>query len=239
MTRVLMLTWFLIRDLFRSLAGIVPLAAALAFGLIAVEYGTDQAQFVTVAGLGIGTICLLTTLLLTSRANQASSYLLLARTRHRSQLLAALVIGGLAITTVLSFLTTGANLLANRLTLDFPSALWIVPTWLVLWFLATALALDLSALAARGGSHLFAWVLLTALLVANDRKAKLQSYGLSGLVQILTFLLWPISTLLSRASANTHDQSYFLALASSLGYAFVLFWLSVRMFRGKDLLWSE
>ncbi len=239
MRHVWALTWFLIRDLFRSLTGIVPLAAALAFGLIAFEYGMDQAQFVTVAGLGIGTICLLTTLVLASRANQASSYLLLARARQRSQLLAALVLGGLATTAALACLIAGVNLLANRLTLDFPSALWIVPTWLVLWLLATALALDLSALAARGGSHLFAWVLLTALLVANDRKAKLLSYGLAGLAQVLTFLFWPIGTLLSRASANIHDRTYLIAMAASLGYTLVFFGLAVRTFKGKDLPWPE
>ena len=64
MKRIVTLTSFLIRDLFRSLAGIVPLACTLAFGLIAFEYGIDQPQFITVAGIGMGTICLATTLVL-------------------------------------------------------------------------------------------------------------------------------------------------------------------------------
>ena len=53
MNRVWTLSLFLIRDLFRSLAGIVPLAVGLGFGIIAFEYGMDQAQFITVAGIGM------------------------------------------------------------------------------------------------------------------------------------------------------------------------------------------
>ena len=79
MTRIATLTSYLIRTLSRSLAGIVPVALALAFGIIAFEYGMDQAQFVTVAGIGTSAICLVTALLLASRANRASSYLLVAR----------------------------------------------------------------------------------------------------------------------------------------------------------------
>ena len=52
MTRIATLTSYLIRTLSRSLAGIVPIALALAFGIIAFEYGMDQAQFMTVAGIG-------------------------------------------------------------------------------------------------------------------------------------------------------------------------------------------
>ena len=61
MRRTWVLARFFVSDLFRSLAGIVPLAAALAFGVIAFEYGMDQPQFITVAGLGTCAICCLTT----------------------------------------------------------------------------------------------------------------------------------------------------------------------------------
>jgi len=239
MIRVWTLALFLTRDLFRSLAGSVPLAAALAFGLLAFEYGMDQAQFITVAGVGIGVICLLTTLLLASRANRASSYPLVARLHHRSELLAALMLGSLGITAVLTILISAANLFADRLTLDFPSALWIVPTWLVLWLLAVALALPLSSLVSRGGSHLLGYTLLTALLLVNDRKATLNARRLDWLVRSVTTILWPISTLMSQASAGSHGRSYFLALALTLAYATLLLALAVQLFEGKDLLWSE
>jgi ABC-type thiamin/hydroxymethylpyrimidine transport system permease subunit len=116
MKRIWTIMLCLIRDLFLSLAGIVPLAAALAFGQIAFEYGMDQAQFITVAGLGTGGICLLTTLLLAGRANRAWAYLLLARLRSRGELLAGLVLGGLLVTAVLSLLITAGNLALGRLT---------------------------------------------------------------------------------------------------------------------------
>jgi hypothetical protein len=239
MSRTSTLAWFLVRDLFRSLAGIVPLAAALAFGLIAFEYGMDQAQFIIVGGIGIGAICLLTTLLLASRANRASSYPLVARLQRRSELLLALISGGLAITAVLAILITVGNLLLGRLTLDLPSALWILPTWLALWLLASALALPLSALTGRGGSHVLGYVLLTALLVLNDQKARLPARRLDWLARAVTAILWPINTLLSQASSGFHGRSYLLALAGTLVYAALLFALADQLFEDKDLLWTE
>jgi hypothetical protein len=239
MNRIWTITLCLIRDLFLSLAGIVPLAAALAFGQIAFEYGMDQAQFITVAGLGTGGICLFTTLLLAGRANRAWSYLLLARLRSRGELLAGLVLGGLLVTGILSLLITAANLALGRLTLDFPSALWIVPTWLNLWLLAAALALALSSLTSRAGSHLAAYTLLTALLLANDRKAWLQFHGFVGLSRAVAAILWPVSTLLAQASNGLHDRTFFLALAGVLAYAVLVFGWSQQTFRTKDLLWTE
>jgi hypothetical protein len=239
MRRIRTLTRFLTGDLFRSLAGIVPLAAALVFGVIAFEYGMDQAQFITVAGVGFGTICLLTTLLLASRANRASSYLLLARLHSRTELLLALAMGGLGITIFLAVLVTSANLLAGRLTLVLPSALWILPSWLVLWLLAVALALPLSALVGRAGSHLVGYVTLAVLLVANDQNAMLRSRDLDWLVRIVNTVLWPVNTLLARASAGSHDRLYFLSLVLTMAYALSLFILSAQLFADKDLLWTE
>jgi hypothetical protein len=239
MKRPWTLAWFLVRDLFRSLAGIVPLAAGLVFGILAFEYGMDQAQFITVAGVGIGATCMLTALLLASRANRAASYLLVARLHNRSELLVALVLSSLGITAVLAVLITVGNLLAGRLTLDFPSGLWILPSWLALWLLAVALALPLSALVSRGGSHLAGFLMLAVLLVANDQKAMLRSRDLDWLVRAVNTVLWPVNTLLARASAGIHDRTYFLALVLTLAYAASLFVLAVQLFADKDLLWTE
>lgn len=239
MSRIWTLTGFLVRELFRSAAGVVPLAAALAFGVIAFEYGMDQPQFMTVAGAGTGAICLLTGLLLASRANRAWAYPLIARLRWRSELLAAIVLASLAITAVLSLLIGIGNLLTGRLTLDFPSALWILVTWPVLWLLAAALALPLSSLTARAGSHLAGWVLLAALLVGYDQGARLRQVGLERVAGAIAIVFWPLSTLLSRASANVHDRSYFLALGLTAAYAAALFVLAAEAFADKDLLWPE
>jgi len=239
MSRTWALTVFLVQGLFGSLAGIVPLAAALAFGLIAFEYGMDQSQFVVVAGIGIGTICLLTTLLLEGRANRASSYPLVARLHHRAELLGAVVLGSLCITTVLASLITLTNLLTHRLTLDWPSALWLVPTWLAFWLFVAALSLLLSPLTSREGSHLVGYTLLVALLVASDRRAWLASHRQEWLVRVVTKILWPFSTLLSTASAASHGQSYWIALTLTLACAGVLFSLAATLFETKDLLWAE
>jgi hypothetical protein len=239
MNRIWILAVFVTRDLFRSVASIVPLALALAFGIIAFEYGMDQAQFLTVGGLGIGVICFVTTVLLASRANRASSYLLLARLHHRAELLAALMMSGLGITALLAVMIAGGNLLTGRLILEFPSVVWVVPTWLPLWLLAAALALPLSALVGRGGSHVAGYALVVALLVANDRKAWLTARGLDWLARVVDTILWPVSTLLSHASAGNHNSSYLLAGALTLAYAGLLFGLATTLFEDKDLLWSE
>lgn len=239
MRRIWILAAFLTRDLFRSLAGILPLAVALAFGVIAFEYGMDQPQFITVAGIGTSVLCLMTTLLLASRANRASSYLLLARLHRRVELQAALILSSLSITTALAILITAGNLLAGRLDLDFPSALWVIPTWLAPWLLATAMALPLSALCGRGGSHLAGYALLAILLVANDQKAVLAARGWDWLAKAVSLFVWPVTTLLSQASADIHGHSYLLAGALTLAYAGSLFGLAATSFEDKDLLWSE
>ena len=239
MKRIATLTSFLIRDLSRSMAAIVPLACALAFGIIAFEYGMDQAQFIVVAGVGMGAICLTTILVLASRSNRASSYLLVARLERRSELLAALVLSSLAITAALTLFITIANLLTGRLTLEFPSALWIPPTWLPLWLLAATLALPLSGLVGRGGSHLMGYALLTGLLIANDRRASLIRAGMGWLSQMVSAVFWPVSTLLGQASAGSHGKDYILAWALTCAYAILLFALAAALFKDKDLLWSE
>jgi hypothetical protein len=239
MSRICILSTLLIRDLFQSLAGIVPLAAALAFGTIAFEYGMDQAQFVTVGGVGTLALCFLTTLLLASRTNRASTYLWLGRLRHRAELLVSLILATFGITMALAILITLGNLLADRLSLDWPSALWILPTWLPLLLMAGALGLALSGLVARNGSHLLGYLLLTGLLVANDRSAMLADRGFQWLAKAVSAILWPLSTLLAHASAGAFDRAYFLSGALTLGYAGLLYILATSLFRTKDLLWSE
>jgi len=237
--RILALTTFLIRDLSRALAAIVPLATTLAFGIIAFEYGMDQAQFTTVAGIGMSAICLATGLALASRSNRASSYLFVTRLHRRSELLIALLLSNLAITATLALLMAMANLAAGRLALSFPSAFWILPTWLPLWLLAAALALLLSGLVARGGSHILGYVLLVALLIANDRKAFLIRHGMDWAAQSVGATVWPVAKLLAQASAGIHNDAYMIAWALTSAYAISIFALAATLFRSKDLLWSE
>lgn len=239
MTRLSVLASLLVRDLFLSMAGIVPLAAALAFGLIAFEYGMDQAQFITVGGVGTLALCLLSTLLLASRANRASTYLLLARLYHRTELLASLVLASLSITIPLAILIAVGNLLTGRLTLDLTAAFWVLASWLPLLLMAACLGLALSGLVARSASHLLGYLLLAGLMVANDRSAMLANHGFEWLAKGVSLSLWPVSTLLAHASAGELHPAFFLAGALTLGYAALLYGLAARLFRSKDLLWAE
>jgi hypothetical protein len=239
MSRTWVLTRFLVRELFASLAGIAPLGAALAFGLIAFEYGMDQAQFITVGGVGTGAICFLTSLLLAGRADRAASYPLLARLRWRSEFLGAIVLGALGITSILAVMIAAANLLAGRLALTWPSLLWILPTWLAFWLFAATLALSVSLLVSRDGSNLLGYVLIVGILVAHDRKAALLDRGLDWAVRVVERVLWPAGTLFARASAGIHNQTYLLALGLTLAYMLICLGISVALFRDKDLLWSE
>ena len=239
MRRILPLSLFLVRDLFLSLSGVVVPAAGLTFYLIAFRYGMDQAQFTTVAGVVLGAISLLTALLLAGRAGRASFFPFVARLHHRGELLVAIIVASVAVTCVVAVLITAAALLRHQLSLDWPSALWIVLTWLALWILTAALALPLSGLTSREGSHLLAYVLVTTVLVANDRRWLLEQNGLPWLSRAITLLLWPTTTLLAQASAGVHDRLYFLALAATLGYALILFVLALELFEHKDLIWAE
>ncbi len=239
MKRVSAMTLYLVQELFRAVSGLAPLSYALVFGLVAFEYGMDQAQFITVGGLGMGALCLLTTLLLTGRANRAASYPLVARLRDRSELLTAAVVGGLGVTAVLGLLITAINLRTGRLTLHFPSLLWILPTWGVLWLFLSVLALTLSSLANRGGSQVLGYILVVGILVANDQQAWLTDKGLGWLVKAVRIVLWPPSMLLSNATAGIHGRTYILAMAATLVYALLLFALAAQLLQAKDLLWSE
>lgn len=239
MIRILQLSVFLTRDLFRSLAGLVVPAASLTFYAIAFEYGMDQPQFITVAGVALGAIGLVTALLLAGRAGRAAFYPFIARLRQRAELLAAIVLASLVITCVVAVLITAVALLRYQLTLDWPSLLWIVPTWLALWSLFIALALPLSTVVSRDGAHLLGYVLVTGLLVAYDRRWLLERQGLQWASRAVTLLLWPPTTLLAQASGGLHTRAYFLALALTLLYALILFGLGMQEFERKDLIWPE
>jgi hypothetical protein len=239
MNRIFILSTILVRDLFLSMSGIVPLAAALAFGLIAFEYGMDQAQFITVGGVGTLVLCFLTTLLLASRANRASTYLVLARLHRRAELLASLILASFSISVLLAILIALGNLLTGRLILELPATYWIPPSWSPLLLLAASLGLALSGLVARGGSHLVGYLLLAGLLVANEQSALLADRGLTWLARAVAAAIWPVSTLLAHASAGSLDGAYFLAGALTLGYAILLYLLAALLFQDKDLCWSE
>ena len=239
MIRVATLTICYLRCLFRSLAGMVPPGLALAFGYIAFEYGMDQSQFIVVGGIGVGLICLVTTLLLTGQANRAWSYPMVARLRHREELLVALMVGAILLTAILAALITTANLLIDRLTLSFPSVCWVVPTWVAIWFLAATLGLMLSNLVSRRGFPLVAWVGLTGVLVANEQKMVLESAGYVWLARVISMVTWPVRTLLFQASVLNHDRTYWLAFGLTLGYGLLLFLISAILFARKDLLWAE
>jgi len=239
MSRVWVLTVFMLRDMFRSRVAVVPLGVTLAFALIAFEYGMDQRQFMTVAGVAMAALCLLNCLLLAGRANRGSTYLIAGRLPRRGELLAALVVSSVLLTVALALTTTVGNLVTGRLTLDFPSALWAVPTWLVLMLLAGALSLSLSPLTSRGGSHLAGWVLVAATLVVYDQRPRLRTHDLDWVARMVEVVAWPVSTLLSQASAGVHGRSYLLALGLTLAYAALLFFVAVEAFDDKDLIWAE
>jgi hypothetical protein len=181
----------------------------------------------------------LTALLLTGRANRAAFYPFAARLHRRTELLAAVLVSSLGVTCIIAFLMSEAALLQHKLTLEFPSALWIIPTWLALWLFMAALALPLSSLVSRDGSHMVGYVLITALLIANDRRSFLEDHRLSWLSCAVTAILWPMATLLAQASAGIHGRSYSLALVLTAVYAGILFGLATVLLRHKDLLWPE
>ncbi len=127
MSRAWTLCVFMIRDLFRSLGGAVPPLLTLGLFQVTFLYGGKVDYFASVGGADIMFICLITTLLLASRANRAVSYLLLARLERRVELLGAIAAAAILISVAMGVLLVGTILGLNKVTVTPFEMLVIVP----------------------------------------------------------------------------------------------------------------
>ncbi len=238
MTRVVTLSLFLIRDLFRSLQGIVPPLLTLVLVWVTMTNTMRLNEFATFAGFDLALICLVTTLLLASRAARSSTYPLLARLSHRYELLTALFLASLLITFAMALLLTGMAVVQYRVRFSPYQALAIIPRWLVLSLLASALGLNVAKLASRGGSYLIILGAIAVMGLLNEVRLFLPP-DVDWLLAGIEVLVAPIRTVLTMPVGGFTSMSEALPLFQTITYSVALFALSVLIFHRKDLLWSD
>jgi hypothetical protein len=234
MSRVAILSLFLLRDLYRSLLGVAPPALALALYWITFYYPVNAGYFAAVGGADLFIVCLVTTLLVASRCNRATSYPLIARLQRRWELLGAIVWCSLGVTAALGIAFGLLAVTSQRVTLTPAEVSSIIPRWLAAFALAAAIGLNISRLVSRRGSHLVTLALLGLLTTTGGSQLGLgQEWAAPR--DLARTLMGPLGQVMSGESAAL-DPS---AVAWTVLYALILFLGAALLFKGKDLLWAE
>ena len=240
MKRVRILSLFLVRNLFRSLLGLAPLAVTLGTYTVTFFYtGNKVDYFAAVGGFDLALACLVTTLVLASQANRAVMYPLILRLPQRAELLAAVVLSALGISVVMAALFTTLGMLQRTITVTVAELVLILPRWLALFTLASALGLHLSRLASHAASRLVIAALLIVVLVASDQQLALQRGGQGWLLGAAGVLASPIIANMMVEVHGAAPDRYLLAVLLPLAAAGILFALASWLFQKKDLLWTE
>ncbi len=234
MSRILVLTVFLTRDLFRVLLGAVPPVLTLGLFQATFYYGGSVDYFAAVAGADLALIALVTILLLVGRANRAATYPLLARLPRRVELLAALFAAALATTLAMGVLLVALILHFHKADVSPLQMLVILPRWLALCAFAIALGLNLGKLASRGRSHLVTAGAIAAIVTANG----LQAWVLQNdnwVARSAGAIASPLVETMSEPVATFPTAPVLAILACTA----LLFALAAALFEHKDLLWAE
>ncbi len=238
MSRIVTLSLFLMRDLFRSLQGAVPPVLTLAlYGLTR----TDRLQvnyLVTMGGASLAFVCFITALLIANRASRASSYPFLARVPHRAEFLAAIILSALLVTAAMAVLFAVLALGFSQVTLTRYEIATLSMRWAGLFLLAACLGLDVVKLASRGGSYLLVIGLVAAMATLSELRVLLPP-DLDWLVGAVAVLVSPIRTVLTGPVQVLTIEEMAVPLLQTIGYAGILFILAAALFWRKDLLWAE
>jgi hypothetical protein len=234
MSRVGILSLFLLRDLVRSLLGVAPAALALGLYWLTFYYPVNSAYFAAVGGADLALVCLVTTLLIAGRCNRAVTYPLLARLRGRWELVAAVGVCSLGVTIALG---AGYGVLAvglHAVVLTAEDVISIAPRWLAVFSLAAATGLHMSRLVSRRGSHLATIALMGLLVTISDSRLGLGPEW-SMPRELARAILTPLTWVMSGDSAVLDAP----AVAWTMLYALLLFLGAVLLFARKDVLWAE
>ena len=235
--RVLVLSLFLTRTLFRTLLGVLPPVLTLLLYRLTFTYRHqgDPAYLTAVGGLGLACVGVVTALLVADRANRAALYPLIARLPHRAELLAAVAVSTVLITIGMAILYVSLVLGLQHMTLTPEQLLPIVPRWLVVFVFAATLGLMMGRLASRRGSHVVVFTVLGLMALSREQLRFLNVGESAWLVEAAELVARPVTD-----SLTANDAFQILpALAVTGLYAIALFALAVGLFRGKDLIWTE
>lgn len=235
------LTVFMTKNFLFSLHGFVPLILTVGLFWITFYYAGDVNYFSSLGSIDLVIVNTATTLLLCERSNKAATYPFLARLSNRGGLLAAITASSLAVTLVMAVLFTGLALGLHKVELAFTDYLIIVPRWGALFIFAAVSGLHLSKLVSRGNSYLFAYGILAflTLMTERDQRGLLLTDKPDWLISAVAALTYPLTTIITSPVNFQGSGSYFISPTLTLLYALILFLLANRLFRYKDLLWTE
>lgn len=239
MRQIRILSGFLRLQLFRSLRGAIPpLLTATFFWITFYLFPFEPDYLITVGGSEMMVVCMVTTILLSDNANQATTYPFLLRLSRRSDLLLAIIISAVSITSMLSLFFVAAALFEHGVGLTIVELLNLIIRWPILFTFSAVVGLHLTQLTSLYYSHLMAYICLGAIVTVSDQERRLLRRGLDWLVDSTSYLTSPISMSLSN-SGSTPLTSMATPLLGTIAYTIVLGLLAVLFFRRKDLLWMD
>jgi hypothetical protein len=236
------LTAFLVRDLARSLAGAAPPALTLILYTFTFTYPATIDYFTAVGGASLQAVTFVSTLLMAWRINRGISYPWLVLLRRRGSLLAALALSTLAVSVAMALLFTALALIQRKIDLSALMAVQIGLRWLPLFGLTIGAGLLSSKLVSRGGTYLVVPAVLAAFFTVDEWRGILERNQLGGVVEIVSAIAWPVRTLLlvdPLTVTGSTVASLIVAALLCVAATLLLFWLSVRSFERKDLIWVE
>lgn len=239
MSRVVILARFQLRELVRSLAIAAPAAITVALYWVLFQFPGDADYFAATGGFVLMVAALVSTLLLAAQANRATNTVAVVRLPRRAELLAALVVSALAVGAAMAALFTVLALGQARVVVTPVQLAVIAPRWLVLVTLSAAVALHLSRLVSRRGSHLLALGLLALAATVIEQEGMLLRSSLAGLARAVLAIVEPVLAMLRAPALPSSAAVYASNLLVLAGYATGLFVLASLLFRRKDLLWAD
>ncbi len=236
--RVMTLSFFLVRNLFRTLFGLLPPVLTLLLYRLTFTYRFphDPVYFTAVGGIGLAFVCVITSLLVADRTNRAAMYPLIARLPKRGEFLLAVVISTVLVMIAMAILYTACVLGFQNMTLTPIELLLIAPRWLIGFVFAATLGLMMSKLASRRGSHVIVFAVLSGMALTREQIRYLANGESWWLLDAIELVVRPITDSLT---VNLQTIEVLPALLLTLLYAGVLFSIAMWLFRHKDLLWME
>lgn len=259
MKRIWVLVSYLLRDLFRSLTGLLVIVAAFVFylvGILGVTGGIDRDYFALVIGGFFGIFCLILSLVVADRAYRAESYLLLYRLSSRSTFLVSIVVAAVFASFILQIVVALLSLPRVVNPLKIGSVLDILPVWIGWLALGGAIGVHMSELVRRGWSRTVVYGLLAFVLFSLNQRQSGVPVGLSdrfswipsltsdpvrweGLNRLVDVIIWPISAAVRVARSTSYTVLEGLSPAVLLLVAALIFFLAVLLFDRKDLILPE
>lgn len=236
--RLSTLTAFMVRNFFRSLATLLPVAILALLYQIGFYFGGDQQYLVAVGGAGLIAVAIAVTLLLCWQQDRMHSYPLLSRLPWRGEFILALLGSALLITLVYAMGFLLLLIAVGKVTPITPAIFAVVGRWLLLFLLFTTLSLHLSRLISRVGSYMFA-LFLIATFISGLTSTHVEPSQTFSWLHITQWITYPISVLLTDPLGQGNWRALLWATLGVLGYSALLLLFAVRLFQDKDLVWSE